>query len=161
MCNAYSLSLPRQAVIDFVIGLANQLELELGELALPEEFGPRYRYSPRQLAPVLDLDGAHRLRLRFALWGLTMPGGRKGFAPTNARGDKLCTGWPWKLISQDQRCLVLADGFFEPDKPAGDKATVPWSYYAMGNRQPFLMAGLFNAGLHPKTGEFWRTHSRS
>lgn len=153
MCNAYSLTLPRSAIIEIAGDLARQLDLPLEPLKLPAELGPRYRYSPRQWAPILRLTETGRLELTMALWGFLIQGGKPGFAPTNARSDKLEQGWPWKLVSHDQRCLVLADGFFEPEKPAGDKAVVPWSYYARGNRQPFWMGGLWNLGPHPKTGE--------
>ena len=154
MCNAYSLSLPRQSILDIASGLAQQLDLELLDAdGLPADLGVRFRYSPRQMAPILHLDDSGRLRWTMALWGFLTKGGKPGFAPTNARSDKLDGGWPWKMVSGTQRCLVPADGFFEPEKPAGDKSVVPWSYYALGNRQPFLMGGLFNFGPHPKSGD--------
>ena len=92
------------------------------------------------------------------LWGFLVKGGKPGFAPTNARDDKLVAGWPWKLVSRQQRCLVPADGFFEPEKP-GVKGAVPWSYYTLGNRQVFMMAGLWNEAPHPKTGEPVETYT--
>lgn len=153
MCNAYSLTLPRSAIVEIAEDLARQFDLELQPPELPQDLGARFRYSPRQQAPILRLDDQGRLTLSLALWGFLTSGGKPGFAPTNARSDKLEAGWPWKMVSREQRCLVLADGFFEPQKMAGDKAVVPWSYYALGNRQPFLMGGLFNHGPHPKTAE--------
>ena len=153
MCNAYSLTHARREIVGFSNDLARQHSFALAEPELPPDFAPRYRISPRQRAPILRLEGAGKLGWTMGLWGFLTKGGKPGFAPTNARDDKLATGWPWKMVSRHQRCLVPADGFFEPEKPAGDKGTVPWSYYALGNRQVFMMAGLWNEAPHPKTGE--------
>lgn len=153
MCNAYSLTHPRNDIAQLGIDLARLLGLELDASDLPDDLRPRYRISPRQLAPILRREGEGKLRWSMGLWGFLTKGGKSGFAPTNARDDKLASGWPWKMVSRHQRCLVPTDGFFEPEKRAGEKGTVPWSYYAMGNRQLFLMAGLWNAAEHPKTGE--------
>lgn len=148
MCNAYSLTLPRAAVVEFV----QEIAIEFQSSAFQPDWEPRYRISPRQQAPVLLLGETGRLELTMAHWGFLISGGKPGFAPTNARADKLATGWPWKLSSKERRCLVPADGFFEPEKLAGDKAVAPWSYYTIGNRRPFWMGGLFNLGPHPKSG---------
>ncbi len=152
MCNAYSITHPREAILEIADGLAGQLDLPLDQSGLPADLMPRYRISPRQWAPILYVADDH-LVLTMALWGFLTKGAKPGFAPTNARDDKLTSGWPWKMVSKSQRCLVPADGFFEPEKPAGAKGTVPWSYYAMGNRQIFMMAGLWNRASDLKTGE--------
>ena len=152
MCNAYTLTHARDEMRRFGAELAGQLGLVLDDSGLPEDRSPRYRISPRQRAPILRLDG-DRLVWVMGLWGFLTRNAKPRIAPTNARDDKLTAGWPWKMVSQTQRCLVPADGFFEPEKPAGAKGTVPWSYYAMGNRQLFAMAGLWNAAADPKTGD--------
>ena len=152
MCNAYTLTHARAEIRRFAAELAAQLGLLLDDSGLPDDLPPRYGVRPRQRAPMLRLDG-DRLVWTMGLWGLMTRGGKPGFAPTNARDDNLTAVWPWKAISQTQRCLVPADGFFEPEKPAGAKGTVPWSYYTMGNRQLFAMAGLWNAAADPKSGD--------
>lgn len=159
MCNAYSFTPSRNELVGLANDLAQELGLVLDVTGLPEDLRPRYRYSPRQMAPILRQEDGGTLICELALWGLLTKGGKPGFAPTNARDDKLTTGWPWKMISRAQRCLVPADGFFEPEKEAGAKGTVPWSYYAMGNRQPFFMGGLWNAAAHPKTSETVTTYT--
>lgn len=153
MCNAYSLTNSRREIVALGNELARQVGTAFDATALPDDLSPRYRVSPRQSAPILYRAEDGRLISTLELWGLLVKGGKPGFAPTNARDDKLTNGWPWKMLSRQQRCLVPADGFFEPEKPAGAKGTVPWSYYAMGNRQLFCMAGLWNAAVHPKSGE--------
>lgn len=154
MCNAYSLTHPRSDMIAFAEDLARQLDLVLAPSPDPPSTSPpiRYRISPTQFAPILRLGEAGELALDQAYWGFLVAGARRTFAPTNARDDRLTETWPWQQFSRAQRCLVPADGFFEPEKPAGAKGTVPWRYYAMGNRQPFYMAGLYNRAPHPKTG---------
>jgi len=153
MCNAYSLTHAREEIVGLARELARQHRLELDEAGAAPDFQPRQRVLPRQPAPILRLDGAGRLVWREALWGFLTEGARPGFAPTNARDDKLETSWPWKRVARRQRCLIPADGFFEPEKPAGSKERVPWCYYALADRGLFLMGGLWNEGPHPGTGE--------
>lgn len=152
MCNAYSLTHPREALVDLGEALARHGGWRLHADLLPEPLAPRYRVSPRQQAPILRLDRSGRLVWSMGLWGFLVAGGKPGFAPTNARDDRLTSGWPWRQVAATQRCLIPADGFFEPEKPAGAKGTVPWSYYTLGNRQLFLMAGLWNPAEYPTTG---------
>lgn len=152
MCNAYSLTHPREALVDLGRALARLGGWQLHADLLADPLLPRYRISPRQQAPILRLDRSGRLLFSMGLWGFRPDGGRPGFAPTNARDDRLTEAWPWRQVAETRRCLVLADGFFEPEKPAGARGSAPWSYYALGNRQLFLMAGLWNPAEHPATG---------
>lgn len=153
MCNAYSLTHGRSEIAALGRALALRLATTLDVAAIPADLEPRYRISPLQRAPILLRAGDGGVVGTMGKWGLLVSGGKAGFAPTNARDDKLESGWPWKMISRPQRCLVPADGFFEPEKKAGVKGTVPWSYYAMGNRQLFAMAGLWNRAGDPRSGE--------
>ena len=73
--------------------LAGQLDLALDDSGLPADLQVRYRVSPRQRAPILfAADG--RLVVTMALWGFLTKNAKPGFAPTNARDDKLAAGWP-------------------------------------------------------------------
>ena len=159
MCNAYTVAHSRDEVIGFSNDIAKQLKLHLDVGGLPDDLKPRYRVSPRQRAPILRLGDDDRLILTTFQWGLLTKSAKPGFAPTNARDDKLATGWPWKMISKGQRCLVVADGFYEPTKPAGAKGDVPWRYFVMGNRQMFVMGGLWNVAPDPKTGDDVETYA--
>ncbi|MEZ5905064.1 MAG: SOS response-associated peptidase family protein [Geminicoccaceae bacterium] len=143
---------PARSAVDLGEAFARLGGWQLHAGLLPDPLPQRYRISPRQQAPILRLDRSGRLVWSMGLWGFLVTGGKPGFAPTNARDDRLTSGWPWRQVAETQRCLIPADGFFEPEKPAGAKGTVPWSYYTLGNRQLFLMAGLWNPAAHPTTG---------
>lgn len=150
MCNAYSLTSTRHAIVDLTRALADTLRLKLDDSTLPDDWQPRYAIRPSQPAPIL-YRAADKLTLTTAQFGLVAGGTKPGPTRTNARAEGLDRTWPWRMIAKDHRCLVLADGFFEPEKPAGDKSSAPWSYYVMGNRQNFLMAGLVNTASGMQT----------
>ena len=115
--------------------------------ALPYDFdvGPLYRRSIKQMLPIArptgDADG--EVQVERALWDLQPAGNAKPFLRANARSDALRTKWPWKLLLRN-RCVVPADGFYEPEKPAMSKEKAPWSFYQLTDGSPFFFAGLFN-----------------
>jgi len=129
---------------------------------LPYDFdvGPLYRRSIKQMIPIArpsgDADG--EVQLERALWDLQPSGKAKPFLRANARSDALRTKWPWKLLLRN-RCVVPADGFYEPEKPAMTKGTVPWSYYQLKDGSPFFFAGLFNETLDPESGEMMTSYT--
>ena len=54
-----------------------------------------------------------------------------------------------KLMQQGQRCLILADGFYEwktPDQKGSSKT--PY-YFQLKNEKPFVFAGLWDMGQTP------------
>ncbi|WP_119169024.1 SOS response-associated peptidase [Algihabitans albus] len=160
MCNAMSLRHSRKEVSR----LADTLGLALAGPG--PEIAPRYRIGPRQWHPVFRVSSPDSLRMEPALWDLIPPGtgpgakaevgagaGRPKYLLTNARADKLAHGWPWRLIPKQGRALVPCDGFYEPEKPARAKGAAPWSYYALKDGGPFLLAGLVSEAVIPQTGE--------
>ncbi len=154
MCNAYSLRHRSEAIRD--IAEAMQLPL-IGDLP---EFPPKFSYRPRSRAPILrPAEGG--VQVEMALWDFKLANEKNPppYPRTNARADGLTKTYPWKLVANAQRCLVPADGFYEPEKPARAKGTVPWSYYCLKDETPFLMAGLFNEVTHPSTGEVITTYT--
>lgn len=137
---------------DEVRALAVKLGLLLAE-PLPA-YAPRYRIGPRQTA-LLFRPGAAAgaVRLQPATWGLVPPSGQEPrYLLTNARAETLTNAWPWKLVYRSGRCIVLADGFFEPAKPARSKDKAPWHYYTPPDGGPLLMAGLLSELADPETG---------
>lgn len=149
MCNAYSITAAREAIRAFA-RTANLPDW-------PDDWDgweSRYRVSPRTRAPIVRLDDGQP-RWSLALWHFLPPGSADPpkYQLTNARSDKLVSGWPWKLVSRQQRCLILADGFYEPEKRAGVNGTVPWRYYSMVDRAPFVFAGLWTEVADRQTGE--------
>ena len=121
-----------------------QQELDLGKV--PSEWTPRYNVAPSQNIPVVrnpDTRNVEMLR-----WGL-IPFWAKdksiGYRMINARSETIQEKPSFRNAFKQRRCLILADGFYEWQKPA-TKGTgtskAPFRYTLMGN-QPFTFAGLW------------------
>lgn len=100
---------------------------------------PRYNIAPGQIARVItaaDEPDAQKLP-----WGFKPAW--SNFAPQiNARAETLFTSPMFKHTAQKSRCLVLADGFYEP---LGDKAAKnrPWFLFEYAAESLFAMAGIW------------------
>lgn len=94
-------------------------EASLGILDSDFEFGLRYHRNIKQMIPIArptgDADG--EVQIESAYWDFQPAGKAKPFLRANARSDALRTKWPWKVLVHN-RCVVTADGFYEPEKPA-------------------------------------------
>lgn len=147
MCNAYNLRHRAEAILD----IARAMRVH----SVPDlpAFPPRHRIGIRQRGLILRCDGDDGLEWSWARWSLIPLGSKEPprYPLNNARSDKL-DAWPWKAV-RDQRCLVPASGFWEPEKEAGAKGNVPWRYYSMRDGMPFFMAGLWSNAHDPQTGE--------
>ena len=91
------------------------MQLPLADLP---DFPQQHRIGIKQRGLILRPDGDDWLIWSWARWSLVPPGAKEPppYPWNNARSDKLAT-WPWKAV-QRQRCLILASGFWEPEKPA-------------------------------------------
>ncbi len=105
------------------------------------DYVPRYNTAPTDMVPVVTSTNRQRT-LEMMRWGL-VPSWAKdlktGFATFNGRVDTIAT----KPVFRDawkaaRRCLVVTDGFYEWRK--SDKQPF---MIALGNKQPMLMAGLW------------------
>ena len=78
-------------------------------------FAPRYNIAPRQQAPVLVLENGEPT-MKLMRWGL-IPGWAKdesiGDKLINARAETISEKTSFKKPFEFQRCLVVADGFYE------------------------------------------------
>lgn len=61
---------------------------------------------------------------------------------TNARDDKLMTSRLWQRAGQSRRCIVPADGFYQPTGPAGAKWEV---LFRFSDDRPFWFAGRWSS----------------
>ena len=105
---------------------------------------PRYNIAPSQLSPViLNTNGKNLLRM--FKWGL-VPSWSKdtkiGYRMINARAETISEKPSFKKPFISQRCLVIADGFYEWQKP--DKNTKIPHRFIMKDRKLFTMAGLWD-----------------
>ena len=80
---------------------------------------PRYNIAPSQLSPVIiNENGSNKLKM--FKWGL-VPSWSKdtkiGYRMINARAETISEKPSYKNPFESQRCLVIADGFYEWQKP--------------------------------------------
>lgn len=134
MCGRYTLTTDRKA-----ISAAFPAELLV-------EHTPRYNISPSQVVPVLLHDDGGR-RIDGYRWGL-VPFWAKdpgiGYRMINARSETVAEKPAFRQAwRQSRRCLILADGFFEWQKPPAGKGPKQPHWIHMADGRPFGFAGLW------------------
>lgn len=117
---------------------------------------PRYNIAPTQpISVVRSSDQTNDREFTFLLWGL-IPSWAKdiqiGSRLINARAETLAEKPSFRTAFQRRRCLVIADGFYEWQKPEASKqqdkiqnkskSKQPY-YFHLANHQPFAFAGLW------------------
>jgi putative SOS response-associated peptidase YedK len=132
MCGRYTLSTP------------GDLVAELVALEEAPQLTPRYNIAPTQEAPVVRLEPDGRRRLDLLRWGLVPhwaadPG--IGNRLINARAETVAAKPAFRDAFRRQRCLVVADGFYEWRPEGGGKR--PYHLRRL-DRRPFALAGLWS-----------------
>lgn len=106
---------------------------------------PRYNLAPTQFVATLRQLPDEPPRVAMLRWGL-IPSWAKdasiGNRLINARGETVDTKPSFRHAFKKQRCLVLADGYYEWRTEDGVKQ--PY-FISMKDGQPFSMAGLWEA----------------
>lgn len=91
------------------------------------DLAPRYNIAPSQLSPVIVREGALN-KLKMYKWGL-VPSWSKdtkiGYKMINARAETVSEKASFKRPFKSQRCLVIADGFYEWEHP-DKKKKIPY-----------------------------------
>ena len=134
MCGRYTIIANRESLAE---------ALDLPPEAIPEDVAPRYNVAPTQLVPILLQEGA--VRMAFFRWGLVPPWAddlRAGARRINARRETIASKRSFRESFRDQRCLVIADGFYEWHAAEPGKPKVPY-YVRMKSGEPFTFAGLW------------------
>jgi putative SOS response-associated peptidase YedK len=125
-----------------------QQELDLGNL--PSEWVPRYNAAPGQLIPAVKDAGARNVTM--LRWGLVPHWAKDasiGYKMINARSETLLEKPSFKNAFKSQRCLILADGFYEWQKPASKGAPKAPFRFTLKDGQPFTFAGLWESWSSP------------
>lgn len=110
----------------------------------------RLNVCPTQSIPIVRLSNDGRRELLPARWGL-VPSWTRGPFPTktyNARSDSAFTKPTFRSAIQSRRCLIPADGFYEPDHRAQNAR--PY-YVHMKDDHLFAFAGLWERYHDPVT----------
>lgn len=129
MCGRFSIVTPLEE-------LAERFNAEPPKI----DFEPRYNGAPSQDMLVITSETPKQMSLFH--WGL-VPSWAKdpkiGNRMINARAETLSEKPSFRHAFKSNRCLVLADGFFEWDKKG--KVKTPYYIYLKGHK-PFAFAGL-------------------
>lgn len=115
---------------------------------------PSYNVAPSQnILIVINEDGRHRMKR--CRWGF-VPSWAKdpsiGYKMINARGETVAEKPSFKKAFKNQRCLIVADGFYEWYKRGKKKVPL---YIRMKSKRSFSMAGLYNLWTSPEGESLW------
>ncbi|MEZ5920659.1 MAG: SOS response-associated peptidase [Parvularculaceae bacterium] len=127
------------------------------DLAVRENFPPRYNIAPTQPIALIRMDEKHKREFALARWGFIPSWAKKDYLDRmggkpliNARGETVSEKPTFRSAFKRRRCLIPADGFYEWK---GEK----------GGRQPYLIkpekgglfafAGLWETAHAPDGGE--------
>ena len=132
MCGRYTLrARPRAIAEDFDLPEVPRIE-------------PRFNISPNQPVAVIGFDSNEGTRrLDFLTWGLVPPWADDpgiGDHMINARAETVADKPSFRHAFRTQRCLVVADGFYEWKRQDGWKR--PY-FIHMKDDRPFAFAGLW------------------
>ncbi len=111
----------------------------------------KFNYAPSdKIKAVVKIDERELVLFN---WGIiTEWSVRKGCGLINIRDDTLIDKKTFYSLFEKNRCLIVADGFYEWKKePSGGKKT-PY-YFFMKNKKPFAFAGLWNTWTPPDGNE--------
>jgi len=115
---------------------------------------PSYNIAPTQFVPTVINEGGNQLEM--CRWGLIPSWSRDtsiGNRMINARAETVAEKPSFRSPFKKNRCLIIADGFYEWRKTSSGKIPV---YIQMKNGHPFGMAGLFSDWNSPE-GDKLRT----
>jgi putative SOS response-associated peptidase YedK len=110
----------------------------------------RFNIAPTQevLAAVEDEHGRRMDELRWGLVPAWTQGAKPRFQMINARSETVLERPAYRELIQRgrHRCLVVADGWYEWQKPEDPKHARKPVYFARPGGEPFCFAGLWTAG---------------
>ncbi|BAZ94251.1 uncharacterized protein FOKN1_1866 [Thiohalobacter thiocyanaticus] len=116
---------------------------------------PRYNILPGQSVLACHLDPTGERELTSLHWPYIPPfekEPRTKYSTINAKAETLATSRLWQFPFRHFRCLIAADGFYEP-RDTGEKRK-PQYYFHRKDGEPFFMAGLWGRWEpHDEAGE--------
>jgi len=118
------------------------------------DFQPRYNVAPGQMMPVITNNNP--TELSFFRWGLVpnwADSEKIGLNHFNAKVETILTKAQFKQNVKTNRCIIIADGFYEWKKVA--KTKIPYRV-TMTSDKIFAMAGIWDSWEN-KSGEILNT----
>lgn len=101
---------------------------------------PRYNICPSQDCLLLRVVEGNKV-VESLPWGFK-PSWSKYNPLINAKAENLFSSKMFKHSAKKQRCLVIADGFYEPKGPSGSKNR-PWYLFQYKDKRTFAIAGIW------------------
>lgn len=135
MCNLYSVTKGQKAIIDLVRAMRDTT----GNMP------PMFAIFPNAKAPIVRTAPDGVRELSYARWGVeppVIPGAKShGRWITNIRNSK-SRFWLPHLKNPEQRALIPASSFSEPDNTKGERSQ--WTWFARDDaRTPFFFPGIW------------------
>lgn len=121
------------------------LRTALPGLQVPDDMRPRYNVAPTQPVAVVLNDGKNQID--FLNWGLIPSFANKVKMTTfltNARSEGIASKPSFRGPFKRQRCLVLADGYYEWVKIPRKKDKIPY-WVTLKSKKVFAFAGLWDS----------------
>jgi putative SOS response-associated peptidase YedK len=112
------------------------------------DYTPSYNIAPSQDVLLVVNDGKRRLIK--SRWGFVPPWAKDisdGYKMINARAESVAEKPSFRQAFQNQRCLVVADGFYEWKKEGTRKRPF---YIRLKSGRPLGFAGLYNIWRSPE-----------
>jgi putative SOS response-associated peptidase YedK len=122
-----------------------------------DDYEPSYNIAPTDVSPVMISNGGKRL-VKMMRWGLIPAWAEDDkFAARmiNARAETLTKKAAFRNLVENNRCIVITDGFYEWKKEGGRKQPF---YIKHPDNTLMLMAGLWSAWIDPR-GDLRRTYT--
>ncbi len=132
------------------VATREQIQRALPFVEIPPNLRTSYNIAPAQHAWVVTNDTPDRLQQ--LTWGLVpawWDGARKPVRPVNARAEGIATRPSFRVPVRKQRCVVLADSFYEWRKEGRTK--VPYRIFAKDGGL-LLMGGIWDLWRQPPNG---------
>ncbi len=135
----------------FTLSVFPEVLSQIFEIEKIPDFKPQYNIAPTQMVlVVLYNSDNHKREIQQLRWGL-IPSWAKdqsmGAKLINARAETVAEKPAFRRAFKHQRCLVVADGFYEWRKQDGKKQ--PY-YFRLLNGKPFAFAGLWEEWQSPE-----------
>jgi putative SOS response-associated peptidase YedK len=143
MCGRFTLHTEKET-------LSGRFEVDLSGVP---DLAPRYNVAPTQPVLAVRASGANEREAAWLRWGL-VPHWAKDLSKLpqliNARVETVATKPSFRSSFQRQRCLILADGFYEWQPGPRKRAPKAPHFISLRGDEPFAMAGLWARWTPPE-----------
>jgi putative SOS response-associated peptidase YedK len=139
MCGRYTIR--ELELLRAGLGIARQTNLDD---FVERRILPTFNAAPSQTLPIIRTSHDGSFLLEMAKWGF-VPSWTKGkpkLAPINAKCETAATSGMFRKAFSQRRCLIPADGFYEPKGPKTQKNR-PWFFFQMKDKSLFAFGGLW------------------